>query len=431
MELVKVASPVEGARNNSNGPSPVPLIGRQLMSRQPIFNGNREAIGYELLFKADWKSCFLPGSGAVVGHPLNESFPMGIAALTGNLPAFIKCAHEDIVTKMVTLLPPKATVLEIVPSLGPCDELLDACRELRAMGYAFALGPFLPDHFLPNSTMAPLLEIASYVKVNFRDSSPEVMRETKRIARATKAVLLGEMVEDHLGFAMARTEGLELFQGNFFRRPKMVANRPITPSRMAYLRLMMELARSPVNLNEVMRIVQSEPTLCYRLLVMANSPLWGVRSEVTSPRHALMLMGENRFRTLVSVATSCMINQAQPPALISLSLQRARFCELLAPHAGETTSEQFILGLLSLLDAMLESPMESLLKPLPLRAEAKAALMGAADPVGVPLGLIQNIESRDWESCIATAGALRISEETLAGAYVESVEWAREALAAS
>jgi EAL and modified HD-GYP domain-containing signal transduction protein len=413
---------------NTEAPTLTDLSPRRLVSRQPIFSGNRDVVGYELLFRTGWHSCFFPDSAEASEQAWIECLHTGIETLTAKQLAFIKCTREDLVTKMVMALPVKTTVLEVPPSSAPSedDELLAACIELRDMGYLFAL-----DDFLPGPAVAPLLPIASYIKVNLRDTGPEIRRETKRITRGTKAILLATKVDDHLEFAMARAEGFELFQGRFFRNPMLIANRAILPSRMAYLRLMMELARSPINVDEVMRIVQSEPTLCYRLLVMANSPLWGVRSEVTSPRHALNLIGENRFRTLVSVATSCVLGQSQPSALIGLCLKRARFGEMLAPLVGENPSEQFMLGLLSLLDAMLETPMEPLLKTLPLRPEAKAALMGEKAPVGVLLGLIQNLESGDWESCVATARTLGISEEALAGAYVESMKWAAQAVASS
>jgi EAL and modified HD-GYP domain-containing signal transduction protein len=201
---------------------------------------------------------------------------------------------------------------------------------------------------------------------------------------------------------------------------------------MNYLRLMVELTRKPLHLREVIRIVRQEASLCFRLLRLANSPLWGIRTNVTSVREAFMLVGEDRFRALVSVAASCVLGEHQSPALISLSLERARFCELLGPLVGENPTEQFLLGLLSLLDAMLETPMETIVRSLPLRAEAKAALLGAgaANPAAIPLCLIRSFESGVWGPC-GDANPDEVSEETLARLYVESVQWAKDALVSS
>jgi EAL and modified HD-GYP domain-containing signal transduction protein len=117
--------------------------------------------------------------------------------------------------------------------------------------------------------------------------------------------------------------------------------------------------------------------------------------------------------------------------LISLSLERARFCELLAPHIGESPTEQFMLGLLSLVDAMLETPMETIAKALPLRTEGRAALLGAANKAAVPLSLIRSFESGAWANCAIVARDLNVSEETLAAIYMESVKWASDSIAAN
>jgi len=140
-------------------------------------------------------------------------------------------------------------------------------------------------------------------------------------------------------------------------------------------------------------------------------------------------VGETRFRALVSVAASCVLSQNQPPALIAMSLERARFCELLAPMVDEDPAEQFMLGLMSLLDAMLQTSMESITKTLPLRAEAKAALLGSTEPVALPLRLIRSFESGSWASCEGAISAFGISEETLAQLYMDSLKWAKETLA--
>ena len=424
MDPGRFRSPSDEARNDLPGQSPSRLI-----CRQPILNGRREVAGYGILFSVGWESDFGPDPDDTVGRRLAESLCAGIGALAGSRLAFIKCTREAVVSELATVFPPKTTVLEIAAPAKPDDELVSACVHLRKMGYAFAL-----DGLLPDAKMLPLLEIASYVKVDFYRSDPQTRREIKRFMRGTRAKLLGEKVEDHLEFAMARAEGFEFFQGEFFFRPKLVAGRPIPPNRMAYLRLLMQLARTPVDVDEVMRIVQSEASLCCKLLLLANSPLWALRSNVTSPKHALMLMGEGRFRTLVSAATSSVLSEHQPSALSSLSLQRARFCELLAPEVGEKPNEQFILGLLSLLDAMLETQIEPVIKTLSLRAEARAALLGSNDSAAAPnsaaapLGLIRAFESADWESCAKMTSALGISEETLGRLYVESVEWAAKTL---
>jgi c-di-GMP phosphodiesterase len=308
-------------------------------------------------------------------------------------------------------------------TVEPNEELIRVCKELRAMGYVFAL-----DDFLPRPEMKPLLEIASYVKVDFQTCDVGLRKQIHEMTRGRGLSLVAENIRDQRDFNIARGEGYKYFQGYFFCRPTILANREIPANRMNYLKLLIELNRKQLDLREVVNLVQLEVSLYYRLLLLANSPRWSRRVDVTSVQDAFLLVGENRFRALVSVAASCILGESQPSALISLSLERARFCELLAPLVGENPSEQFMVGLLSLLDAMLESPMESIVKSLPIRLEAKAALTGEANSVGAALGLIRSFEVGAWEYCANAATALGLNEETVAGLYVDAVRWAMDAI---
>jgi len=397
----------------------------RFLARQPILNLQREVVGYELLFRAGWENSFLGESDEASRNMLDNYLYLGMESLTHNKLAFVNCTRELLVGKLVTILPPQTTVLEILETVKPDAELVRACVELREMGYALAL-----DDFIAYPEMQPLIEIANYVKVDFRLSDAAKRQEIHRMVRGSKAALLAEKVEDQEEFDIARGEGYEYFQGYFFCRPKITANREIPANRMNYLQLLLELTRQPVKLREVTRIVRREASLCYRLLLLANSPRWSRRGNITSVQDAFMLVGEDRFRALVSVAASCVLSQQRTPALICLSLERARFCELLAPLVGENPTEQFMLGLLSLLDAMLEVPMDSIAKSLPLRDEAKAALLGEPNSAAVPLCLIRSFESGAWGTCASTAETLGVSEETLANLYVEAVKWASDSVAA-
>jgi c-di-GMP-related signal transduction protein len=402
-------------------PAPKP---RRFVARQPILDGRREVVGYELLFRSGWENCFSGEREPAALQTLDNYVYMGLETLSNKRLSWINCTRETLVDKLVTVLPPKTTVLEILETVEPNEELVRACKELRAMGYVFAL-----DDFLPRPEMKPLLEIASYIKVDFQTCDAGLRKQIHEMTRGRSIALVAENIRDQKDFNAARAEGYKFFQGYFFCRPTILANREIPANRMNYLKLLIELNKKQLDLRQVVNLVQLEVSLYYRLLLLANSPRWSRRVDVTSVQDAFLLVGENRFRALVSVAASCILGQSQPPALISLSLERARFCELLAPLVGENPSEQFMVGLLSLLDAMLESPMESIVKSLPIRPEAKAALMGEPNTAGAALGLIRSFEVGAWDNCIELASALGLDEETVAGLYVDSVRWAMDAIA--
>jgi c-di-GMP-related signal transduction protein len=413
------ASTVEQAHE---GPPSQPT---KFVARQPILDKHRRVIGYELLFRSGWENAFHGESDNATRQTLDNCLWMDIDSLTSRTLVFINCTREVLVGKLVSLLPPATTVLEILETVEPDAELVEACIELKAMGYRLAL-----DDFLPRPEMQPLIDIASYIKVDFRLADAAQRKQIHQMARGSDAILLAEKVEDQEEFDIALNEGYECFQGYFFCRPKIIADREIPPNRMNYLRLMVELTRSPLNLHELTRIVSSEPSLCYRLLRLANSALMAARSDVTSVLGAVMLVGEDRFRKLVSIAASAILSDDQPPAaLISLSLERARFCDLLAPWIGENSTEQFMLGMLSLVDAVLQVPMKTIVKSLPLRPEAKAALLGEINSASLPLCLVRSFETGARGACSCGKQSMDISEKTLAALYVESVQWTHEVFA--
>jgi EAL and modified HD-GYP domain-containing signal transduction protein len=398
----------------------------QFIARQPILNARREIVAYELLSRTGWENWFRGERGEATRRTLDQCVFMGIESLTHHQPAFVNCTREILLSRWITLLPPTTTVLEVLETVAPDSEMIQACAELRDMGYQIAL-----DDLSPRPEMQPLIEMASYVKVDFRLQDREKRKQIHKMVRNTRAALLAEKLEDQEQFNIARGEGYEYFQGYFFGKPTVTANREIAPNRANYLRLLVELSKDTLNLKEVTEIVKTEASLCYRLLRLANSALWGRRGEVTSVLDAFMLVGEDRFRMLVAVAASCEMGENLTPALTTQSLERARFCELMAPLIGEKSSEQFLLGLFSLLDAMLGIPMATILQSLPLRRETKAALLGASNQVAIALGMIRNFERGLWEPCVSTARTLDISEERLTGLYIEAVQWASHSVDSS
>jgi c-di-GMP-related signal transduction protein len=420
LNIDMVLEPVPGQARDEAAERAAILPSRHL-ARQPILDLQREVVGYELLFREGWENHFTGERDSAVRKTLDNCVSIDIESLVGGGLAFVNCSREALLGRLMTLLPAATTVLEVLETVEPDDDVVKACAELRDLGYRIAL-----DDFSPRPEMKRLVEIADFIKVDFRASDEEARREIRRMARDSHAALLAEKVEDQEEFDMARGEGFELFQGYFFCRPKIIAGREIPPHRMNYLRLLAALTRRPLNVDEVIDIVRLEPPLSYRVLRLANSPLWGVRSTVSSIGEALMLVGEDRFRMLVSVVGSNMLGQEQPAALTGLSLERARFCELVGPLIGENPTEQFILGLLSLLDAMTESPMEAIAKSLPLRPQVKDALMGADNQASLALRAIRSFES----GAALDSETLGVEEETLTRMYVESVKWAAESMAA-
>jgi EAL and modified HD-GYP domain-containing signal transduction protein len=191
----------------------------RFVARQPIFNARGDVIGYELLFRSGWKNFFSGEGDDAARQTLDNCLIMGLDSLVGDGLAFVNCTRESLVSRLVTLLPPARVVLEILETVEPDQEVLEACTALRAMGYRFAL-----DDFMPRPEMRPLIELVSFVKVDFRLTNPAMRREIHELLRGSGAALLAEKVENQDEFDLSKAEGYDYFQGYFFARSQPITS---------------------------------------------------------------------------------------------------------------------------------------------------------------------------------------------------------------
>jgi len=174
--------------------------------------------------------------------------------------------------------------------------------------------------------------------------------------------------------------------------------------------------------------VRPDASLTYRLLRLLNSPACAVRQEVSSIKSALIAVGEEGFRRIAMLAIASELNADQPGELLRLAFVRGRFCEIAAELCGLDSREQYLVGLLSLLPAMLRVPMQQLTPSLPLREEICIALMGAAIPERMLLEWLICHEHGKWSECDKIVDEYGLDQLKLLHYYSEAVVWAEAAL---
>jgi len=403
----------------STSAAPMRFIGRQ-----PILDLRGKIYGYEMLFRTDRNNVFSgdaeDASRDVIDHCL-LLMPNPRRELT-----FINCTKNVLMTGMVTLLPPASTVLEILEDIDPEPELMKACWDLKKKGYRFAL-----DDFSPDESKLPFLEIADFIKIDFLAADARKRREIYALTAQTKATLLAEKVETEADVQRARSEGCTLFQGYFFSKPTVVRTTVIPQNYVIYLQLFAALNRAPADISEIEQLVSSDASLCYRLLRLVNSTIYALPTEVSSIRSALMLVGDDEFRKMVTVAVAGLAASTHSEAALHLALERARFCELLAPSMNESASRLYLLGMLSVIDVILGMPMKQILNALPLDHEMKAALLGGRSSLSVALDFARCHESGDLHEHAQIQQALGITNDAASMICVDALQWADKAARAT
>jgi c-di-GMP-related signal transduction protein len=281
----------------------------RFVARQPILNAAQQVFGYELLFRDGIENIFRASDAEAAAHStLDSTLLMGFDVLCDGQRAFINCTRDLLLKDGITLLPSEQTIVEVLEDVEPDDLVTAACQRLKVAGYTIAL-----DDYIANDRREPLTALADIVKVDFeRTSRADQQALVKRFAPLGRR-MLAEKVETQEQFAVAQEMGYVYFQGYFFRRPEVLRAREIPTNRANYLRMLAAVSEDEMDLRELEQIIKVEAAVLYRLLRYLNSPIFGMRNEIHSIRHALTLLGEREIRRWIRLVTLVSAGLHNPP----------------------------------------------------------------------------------------------------------------------
>lgn len=404
------------------GASCVPADVRYV-TRQPVMDLLSKVYAYELLFS--------DGPGAILRHDresaaltmIDNTVLFGLNKLASGRPAFVPCTAEMLSSTLVEVLPAEMTVLEIRPGIDSPETIKDACYELRRAGYRFAL-----DQFTWRPGIELLVDMADYVKVNFSQTTPQQRQALLDRLDGVKIARIADKVETQEQFAQARDEGFTFVQGFYFCRPELLKSRKVPANKISQIEILQLLNDDTLDLRKLTQLVKRDASLTYRLLRLINSPVCAMQQEVYSVQAALLAVGEEAFRRMAAVAITSELGADRPPELLRMAFVRGRFCELAARSCGLDCSEQYLLGLFSLLGVMLRTSMKELAPMLPLREGIRRALMGEQVHERILLEWLEGYERGNWEICDSVVENYRLDREALLCCFEGAVEWAEASL---
>jgi EAL and modified HD-GYP domain-containing signal transduction protein len=394
------------------------------VARQPIFNRHKKLFAYELLFRNGMANLFpeVDGNQASCNLLSNAFLNIGIEELTGGRLAFVNFTQDLLVRQIPSLFPRDAIMVEVLEDVRPDPDLIAACRQLTAQGYQLALDDYVYDRGLDD-----LLRMATIVKIDFRGTPADEIPALVDALAAFDVKLLAEKVETHEAFQAAREMGFVYFQGYFFSRPEILKGRDVAPGRLQLLQVIAEINRRACSVDKLEELVKTDVSLSYKLLRHINSAFFRRAREITSIKHAIVLLGLEETRKFVSMIATGALAEGKPNELIRTSIVRAKFCESIGAQfvPAAEASELFLMGLFSLMDAILDCPMATAIENLPLSATVRRALLTAQGPAGDLLRLVRSYESGLWEDCRTIGDACRFDAADLPVHYRQAVGWAQ------
>lgn len=399
------------------------------IASQPIFNTKMEIFGYELLYRARQDSVEYDATDAssATKHVLVTAFSdIGIEDITGGKKAFVNFTAELLLCETPLMLSNNILIVELLEDIRPTEKVLAACRKLKEKGYLIAL-----DDFVYSKEYEPLINLADIIKVDFLNcDETEIRRNVKSIRKKHRKILLAEKVETYEDIEFARSLGFTLFQGFFFCRPKIKSSKSIDTLKISKLMLLKKIVDPDVSFYELANIIKRDVVLSYRLLKIVNSAYFGLKYYVTGILHALTILGLDEIKKWVSFILLSEIKDNKPNELIRAALIRGMFMEKLAVdlRSRKHRDEFFMVGLFSLAEAIMDTPIETVMRQTHLSWEICEPLITGGGKLAELLKIIIHIEQAEWTEAGHISDKYGIALNKINQFYIESMVSANKLL---
>jgi len=392
------------------------------VARQPIFDSHQKLFAYRLLIGQVSGSGLEETNGdRATSSLLTTAFlTEGIEKIAGSTPCFISFTENLLLQQVAAAFPKNRLIIDIPADVPASAEVLEACRALSHQGYILALD----DSFCKKERL-PLLELANIIKFDCKVSTWGDIERTMHRLAPFNLKFLAERVENFQELETAQKLGFNYFQGYFFACPQSLRITEVASNKANLLRLLAEVNKPQFTIISLEQIIAADVAIAYKLLRYINSAFFSLLHQVESIHQAIVYLGEQEIRRFVTLMLIAKLTVDTPAELVRLSVIRARFCELLARECRdqEDASELFLLGLFSLIDALLDAPMALMMEKLPLSARVKEALILRQGPFAPFLDAAIAYEQGRTEDCLIALGKLRVHRNKVYDIYLEAIKF--------
>lgn len=395
-----------------------------LVGRQAILDRNCHTFGYELLYRENIKNntsfSALDGNTATNRVIINTFLNLGIDRIAKNGRVFINFTRDLIVQRLYETLPKEKVVVEILEDVAAEDEVVEAIKDAKKQGYMIAL-----DDFVFMEHLEKLVALADIIKIDFLELSRDEIKKQVEVYKNYNLKLLAEKVEDEETFKFALDLGFSYFQGYFFQKPVIEAKTDIAPYQMNILKAMAIINNPESEPEELIKIISGDIYLHTKILAFVNSPFFGLKRKINTIKAAVGILGLKRVKEWLNIMYVSKLSEKKPEELIILSSVRAKLASFLAEHFSVDEDDAYLLGMFSLMDSILNLPMEIVLKEFDyLSEDLKAALTGKENNCKKLLDFIKMFEVGDFDRAYEIVKDTSLDIEQVNDYYFKSIEFA-------
>lgn len=363
------------------------------LARQAIADRDLNLVGYELLYRRNQSSNaadvqdHLQASARVYSTALLD---LGVGQLGAGLPVSVNVPQiwleQDELFPAVT----SKVVLEVLEQVKPTRQVIESLQRLRRKGYTIAL-----DDFVLSDGNQELIQCAQWIKLDTHDYSRADLKKAVTQLKAYPVKLVAEKIENWQEYRELEAMGFDYFQGFFLSRPRIFKGHQTNNNQQVLLDLLQQLYKEDMNVEELVDTIVKDPSMTYRLLRHINSAGYMFKKEINSIHQAVVLLGQERLRSMVSLllwSKSPYRTSSQLPSI----LVRAKACEELARfYELDQIQSCFTVGVLSNLHLALGMEADEMTKLLKLEPAIADGLEGKGIP-GEILTLVIAYEQGNW-----------------------------------
>jgi EAL and modified HD-GYP domain-containing signal transduction protein len=392
------------------------------IARQPILDRDKQVFAYELFFRDGKNNCYPSEERDEQTSKLiaKNYQTLHLDDISCSKKSFINFQSETLMCGLPASLDPENVVVELVAGRSDASSLLDMCKHVKKMGYRVAL-----EECNLKSSWNDFLPFVDMLKFNTNHENLEFLATNVNRIIDANVQLIADQVDTQDSFSIYKDMGFDYFQGYFFAKPESVSNKNLPTSKLTLVELMGASSSESFDIESINSVVEHDVGLSYMLLRFINNPTINKRYKITSLRHALNYMGEVEIKKFIALLALANLSDNKPLELLHLSLVRAKFCDLLGSEnsIGTNPPVAFLVGLFSMLDALLDQKMEFLVEKLPLADEVKEALCGGQNDLSMYLTLVKAFESGNWLKVIRISKILEIDQKLLHSLFNKAILW--------
>ncbi|PKM69069.1 MAG: hypothetical protein CVU95_00345 [Firmicutes bacterium HGW-Firmicutes-2] len=393
------------------------------LARQPIFDRNQMVIGYEIIYRSSLNSPENVDSEydeATSRLLLNSYLDVGMDTLMGGHIAFINFDRELVLKDSPLLLNKSTTIIQIPSDIIPDSVFLDKISGLKNDGYLISLAGYIDTY--PHNN---LLELVDIIQVDLTKNTASSLKRIVKRFHMTTQILLAKNIESHDSYETLKRMGFELFQGYYFCKPTLTEGKILQHSNLNNVEILNLTNESEPNIKVISKRIEEDINLTIKLLRLVNSSHYFM-NKIQSVQHALAMVGVQSFKSWLNIALMDSLLGEQTPEIIKLSMVRMKMMEEIG-HISKSklnTDSLKLIGLLSVLDVLLDKNMMDAVGPLPIERELKITLFGK-DTIYAPIyRLVLGYEKGNFNIAYRYAEKAGIHLDALPQIYATSIQWA-------